>query len=209
MDTLARRWTLALAAAAIVGVLAWLSNITTGAQLLGEDRALWGVRTFVSRVANSGTVWAGLPVLAGWLVRRPLQGTLAGVLVSEAALVIHYVLGTATGTMPWVSWADNWYWFVAAVVLCAPLGLVGSLARRTDWWGLAARLVVPLGAICEPLLSRMLDPGFTVDRADHLASVAAGIVLLACGAAGLVVVLWRLRTDRHDHSAKGCAHRIR
>lgn len=189
MDTAVRRWTLALVVGALVGVVAWLSNITTEAQMMGEDRAWWGVRTFVSRVANSGTVWAGLPVLAGWLVRRPAQGVLAGVLVSEAALVIHYGLGAVTGTMPWASWGDNWYWFVAAVVLCAPLGLVGTIARRSDRWGLLARLVVPLGAIYEPVSAHMLDPALTNGLADRIASTAAGLVLLLSGTAGLLLAL--------------------
>lgn len=188
------RWLVALAVGAGVGIIAWLSNLTTEAQMLGEDRIWWGVRTFISRVANSGTVWAGLPVLAGWLVRRPLQSVVAGVAVSEVALVLHYALGAVTGTMPWASWGDNWYWFVAAVVLCAPLGLVGAVARRRDLWGLVARLVVPAGAIVESLTSGMLDPGFSVDLADRAASVATGVVLLACGLVGAALVLWSRRT---------------
>lgn len=210
MDTGTRRWLVALAIGAGVGVVAWLSNLTTETQMAGGDRVWWGVRTFVSRVVNSGTVWAGLPVLAGWTVRRPTHAVVAGVVVSEVALVVHYTVGSFTGTMPWASWGDNWYWFVAAVVLCAPLGLVGATARRRDPWGLACRLVVPVGAITESLTSHLLGPGFSVDLADRAASVAAGSVLLVGGLVGALVVLctwWRTGRSGHGASTRASSPR--
>lgn len=184
---------MALALGAALGVVTWLSNITTEAQMLGQDRGWWTLRTFVSRVVNSGVIWAGLAALAGWIVRRPAHGALAGVTVSIVALVVHYGLGSASGTMHGAIWASNSSWFIAAVVLCAPLGVVGVLARRVDVWGLLARLVVPAGAICEPFLLGRFNPRFTADQADRLASAAAGSVLLVGGLAGLVLVLWGWR----------------
>lgn len=210
MDTGTRRWLVALAIGAGVGVVAWLSNLTTETQMAGGDRVWWGVRTFVSRVVNSGTVWAGLPVLAGWTVRRPTQAVVAGVVVSEVALVVHYTVGSFTGTMPWASWGDKRYWFVAAVVLCAPLGLVGATARRRDPWGLACRLVVPVGAITESLTSHLLGPGFSVDLADRAASAAAGSVLLVGGLVGALLVLctwWRTGRSGHGASTRASSPR--
>lgn len=189
VDRAVRAWLTALGVAAAVAVLAWLSNLATEAQMLGEDRTLWGVRTFASRVINSGTVWAGLPVLAGWLLRRPAPAAIGGVVVSEFALVVHYALATLTGTMPGTSWLDNWPWFAAAALVGVPLGLVGALGRRGDAWGRVALLVVPAGAILEPFVMGLLDPGFSADLADRWASQAAGVVLLVGGAIGVVLVL--------------------
>ena len=203
MDRDLRAWLTALGIAAAVGGLAWLSNLTTEAQMLGEDRLGWGLRTFASRVINSGTVWAGLPVLAGWLLRRPAPAAIGGVVVSEFALVVHYAIGTLTGTMPGSSWLDNWTWFAAAAVTGAPLGLVGALGRRRDLWGRIALLVVPAGAVLEPLVMGLLDPAFSADLADRWASQAAGAVLLVGGVVGALLVLRTpSREPRSGHSMR-------
>lgn len=199
MPTLTRRWSLALAAGAAIGIIAWLSNLTTEAQMLGEDRIWWGTRTFVSRVVNSGTVWAGLPVLAGRIMRRPGPAALAGVLVSEAALVVHYAVGSLTGTMPWSIWGNNLSWFVIALLLCAPLGLIGALTHHLDTWGLLARLVVPAGAVMEVATSHFFDSSAGVDTADRWASAGAGLVLLGGGLLGgtFIVRRWWARRSHH------------
>lgn len=203
MDRDLRAWLTALGVAAAVGGLAWLSNLTTEAQMLGEDRLAWGLRTFASRVVNSGTVWAGLPVLAGWLLRRPGPAAIGGVVVSEFALGLHYAVGTLTGTMPGSSWLDNWTWFAAAALTGAPLGLVGALGRRRDLWGRVALLVVPAGAVLEPFAVGLLDPGFSADLADRWASQAAGAVLLVGGVVGALLVLRTpSREPRSGHSMR-------
>lgn len=200
-----RRWAVVLLLGALLGVIAWLSNITTEAQLSGQDRAWWTVRTVLSRLVNSGTVWAGLPVLAGWVLRRPVHSALGGVLVAEVALVVHYWLGSVTGTMPWTAWTDNLFWFLAAAVLCAPLGLVGALAHRRDVSGLLARLVVPVGAVLEPFVTGLLDPSDVLDRAARVASVVSGGMLLVLGVAGVLLVARRQGLHRRVTTSRPSA----
>lgn len=57
--TAERPWAAATGVAAVLGVLALLSNITSLAQLGGEADLLLGVRTTLSLLLNAGTVWAG------------------------------------------------------------------------------------------------------------------------------------------------------
>lgn len=190
-------WLLVLAVATVLALLSLLSNITTEAQLSGEDRALYLVRSYASRILNSGTAWAGLGVLAGWIVGRPVRGALAAVLASQWSLVAHYSLGILIGVMEWSIWAENVVWFLAAVVLSAPLGAIGAWTRRRAPWALAARLVVPAGAVLEPFVrGSFTAPPAGMVLPDRPASVAAGITILAGGLLGAILVLrsWR-RTE--------------
>lgn len=157
-----RRWGLALLAAAVLGLVALAPGPT------------------VSGVANSGSVWAGLLVLGGWLVRRPVQAAAAGVVVGLTALVVHDGVGQLLGLFDAGPWAGDRSWFVVAGVAGGPLGLLGAAGRRSDRWGLLARLAVPVGAVLEPLL---------------LGSPASsGAVLVVAGAVGGVTVLRRAST---------------
>ncbi|MDO5501499.1 MAG: hypothetical protein Q4F67_17660, partial [Propionibacteriaceae bacterium] len=141
--------------ASVIGVVALVSNITTETQLTGQADTWLTVRFTLSKLVNAGTVWGGLLILAGWLVRRPLAAALAGIAAGEVALAVHYALGQVFAVYGYGAhmWAANWPWFVIALVLGAPLGLLGATARRRDGWGLAARLVVPVGAIVEPFVT--------------------------------------------------------
>ncbi|NLJ55268.1 MAG: hypothetical protein GX344_14235, partial [Intrasporangiaceae bacterium] len=53
-------WVRALAVAAAIGIIALVSNITSVAQLSGEADTWLTIRFTMSRLVNSGTVWAGL-----------------------------------------------------------------------------------------------------------------------------------------------------
>lgn len=185
---LRRPWLALLLVAAAVGVLSLLTNIITIAELSGEANTWLGIRTTITRLVNAGTVWAGLGVLAGWLVRRPLPALAAGPLTGVTALAVHYGVGMLTGLMPGNPFADNAYWFVAAVLIGVPLGLVGVMAHRRDRWGGGARLVVPFGALAEPWVQGWI-PGFADDSAPmRWSGWVAGVVLIAAGAWGVAVV---------------------
>ena len=125
---------LVLTAALVLAVVSLASNVTTTSQLAGDADALLAVRWTLSKLVNSGTVWAGLGILSGWLIGRPVRGALAGVVASLLALVAHYGLGRVTGVFGPDIWASNASWFVAAAVLGGPLGMVGAMARRADLW---------------------------------------------------------------------------
>lgn len=186
-------WTKVTMAASLVGIVALASNITTAAQLSGEADTLLTLRFTASKLVNSGTVWGGLLILAGWFVRRPLPAALAGVVAGEVALVVHYGLGHLLRVYQADIWGSNWYWFIAALTVGIPLGLIGAAARRADLWGLIAQLVVPVAAVVEPFTLGMLPPHEIMPPPARSSSIASGIILIALGllGIGLVSVRWR------------------
>lgn len=117
------RWWLVFGAATGLALVSLGSNVTTTSQLEAEANTFLAVRKTVSMLMNTGTVWAGLAVLSGWLVRRPVQAAAAGVVALLAGLVVHYGLGLALGMFDADVWMANSYWFLFAVALGGPLGL--------------------------------------------------------------------------------------
>ena len=173
----------------VVALVSLASNWVSVEELSGQMPVLSYVRKTVSKLVNTGTLWAALPVLAGWCVRRPWWAALAGVLAAEGTLALHYALGRVLGLYTAGIWSENAHWFAAGVVLCAPLGLVGWVARNDGWpWGVA-RLVVPVGALVEPWVIRMFSEPAMVGRPERWAAATCGAVLTACGAAGVVLVV--------------------
>lgn len=79
-------------------------------------------------------------------------------------------------------------WLAAAVVLGAPLGLVGYVARRPTTAGLLAALVVPAGAVLQPLLLGTLGWDRIVPWPSALADVVSSTVLVVGGVVGICVV---------------------
>jgi hypothetical protein len=151
-------------------------------QLEGKANTLLAGRLAASQLLNAGTIWAGLAVVAGWLVRRPAQACAAGVVAPLTALVVHYGVGLALGMFDPGIWAANVQWFLAAMVVGGPLGLVGAIARRRDPWGLAARLVVPAGAVLEPLVVGLFTTPAILPWPNRVADVITGSALLTAGA---------------------------
>ncbi len=143
-----KRWWLVLAAAVVLALLSLASNVATTSQLSGEADGLLTARWTVSKVLNAGVVWAGLPVLSGWLVRQPVHGVLAGVVASFTALAVHYGAGRLLDVFASTIWVENAGWFAIAALTGGPLGAVGAIARRRGVWGLPARLTVPVGGDC-------------------------------------------------------------
>ncbi|AXE37760.1 hypothetical protein [Acidipropionibacterium virtanenii] len=195
---LASAWTRALGLGLLLAICSLLSNLTTRAQIDGRSNAVLAIRLTVSNVFNSGTAWAGLAIAAGWCLRRPLRSAVAAVLSCELALAVHYSLGIAVGQMGSSIWWENKSWFIGAVILGAPLGMLGSMARRRDVPGLIARLLIPAGAILEPFVLRMLPLPDHLPWPYRLSSGICGILLLTFGltAGYLVIQHWRRTRTR-------------
>ncbi|GAB1644243.1 hypothetical protein [Krasilnikovia sp. MM14-A1259] len=184
-----RGWSLVIVAASVLALVSLASNVTTSSQMEGKANTLLAGRLVLSQLVNAGTVWAGLAVLSGWLVRRPAPAVAAGIVAPLTALVLHYGVGLALGMFGPDVWADNSHWFLAAMVLGGPLGLVGAIACRLDRWGMAARLVVPVGAVLEPFyLGRFTTPAI-LPWPDRVAAIGSGLALLTAGVAGCLRVL--------------------
>jgi len=191
-----RGWWLVIGAAGVLALVSLASNVTTVSQLEGKANTLLAGRLAVSQLVNAGTVWAGLAVLSGWLVRRPAQAVAAGVVALLTACVVHYGVGMAFGMFDADVWTSNGHWLLAAMVMGGPLGLVGAIARRLDPWGVAARLVVPVGAVLEPFVVGRFTTPAILPWPNRVADFISGSVLLAAGVAGWVRVLVEARRRR-------------
>lgn len=170
-------------------------------QLSGEANTLLAVRLTISKLVNAGVVWAGLPVLSGWLIRRPVQAAGAGIVACLTALVVHYGVGQLLGLFDSTVWTQNQHWFGLAVVVSGPLGLVGATARPRGRWGLLARLLVPVGGVLEPFYLGMFTRPAIMPWPDRASSVLSGVVLVAAGIAGAATVLVRHRAKQSAEKA--------
>lgn len=190
--------------AAVLGLatLSVVSNIVVPGEDLSLQQPWTLLRRTLSALLNTGTVWAALPILAGWWAVRMVPGAVAGLLVGEVSLLLHYLLGVAIGWFEWSTFPQNATWFVSAVVLCPLLGAAGAIARHDDWFGLVARLIVPVGAIAEPWFLGMFWPEPLFPWAIRWALIICGAVLTTAGVVGLVWVLrrWVIRGSTHRSS---------
>lgn len=194
-----RGWGLALAAASVLGLLSLASDVTTMAQISAEANAWRAVRGTISELLN-GTLWAALAVLSGWLVRRPVQAAVAGVVALLMALVVHYGVGWVVGMFDTAGVLENSYWFQAALVVGAPLGLVGATARRADPWGVLARLLIPVMAVLESFVTDSFSTPSMMPWPQRFAATTSGVLLLLLGTAGCI---WVLASARRDQQAQG------
>lgn len=96
-----------LVAATVLALAALASNATTMSQIEAEANTLLAVRRTISQLVNAGTVWAGLAVVSGWLVRRPVQAFVAGIVALLVALVVHYGVGLILGMFDPNVWTEN------------------------------------------------------------------------------------------------------
>ncbi|WP_285690204.1 hypothetical protein [Actinoplanes sp. NBRC 103695] len=184
-----RGWWPVLAAAVVLALVSLASNVTTTSQLEGRADSLLAGRLTLSQLINAGSVWAGLAVLSGWLVHRRVAAVAAGVVALLTACLVHYGAGIAFGMFDPDIWMANAHWLMGAMVVGGPLGLVGAIARRLDPWGMAARLVVPAGAVLEPfVLGRFTTPAI-LPWPNRVADFVSGAVLLMAGVAGCVWIL--------------------
>ncbi|MGA4507818.1 hypothetical protein ACQB6R_02150 [Propionibacteriaceae bacterium G1746] len=188
----ANRWARAMSWAVGLGCLALLTNLTSTAQLSGDEPVLLTARFTISKLANAGVVWAGISVLAGWLVRRPVQAAVAGIAAGEVALLSHYLLGQLMHA-PTSVIQGNEIWLLAAALFGAPLGLMGAAMRRPGLVGTLAALVVPLGAIAEPFVRGMFTTPAILPWPDTASSAVSGILLVAAGLAAAARVLLTAR----------------
>ena len=200
-----RGWSLVIVAASVLALVSLASNVTTLSQLEGEADTLLASRLTLSQLVNAGTVWAGLAVLSGWLVRRPAPAVAAGVVALLTACVVHYGVGMAFGMFDLNVWTANLHWLLAAMVVGGPLGLVGAIARRSDPWGVAARLVVPVGAVLEPFIVGRFTTPAILPWPNRVADIITGLALLTAGVVGCFRVLaaGRRRPAIHERRATG------
>lgn len=189
------RWAVVLALGALLGIATAAADVLSGG-LPPNDLA-----RAASVVLNTGSTWAALGVLAGWLVGRPVPGAVAGAVALLAAVLGYYGFGVLVGDRTEIGFAGVAgvvrLWALAAVVAGPALGLVGAAIRRGGRIGLVATLVVPAGVVVEMVGLHRLDwRTFAVDPVLAYAQVAMVITAVITAGALLVGLLARCRPAR-------------
>lgn len=83
----------------------------------------------------------------------------------------------------------NSFWFIAALVLCAPLGMCGWIAALPKKSSRIFWFILPIGAIFEPFVTRKLMP-YSIVRPwpEVYSDYISGAVLLLVGIVGIILV---------------------
>ncbi|MBW3085067.1 hypothetical protein KEM60_01259 [Austwickia sp. TVS 96-490-7B] len=175
-----------------LAVVSALFNICVPPEMSGDWQVYSFVRKSISKVLSSGSVWAAVALYAGWKAPRPRLALVAGVAAAEGTLLVHYLLGVALGIYEMnILWSNN-IWFFAGVLYCGPLGLCGWYAARAGWLGLAARMIVPVGAVLEPFVLRHFDvPYQQIPWPERYSNVSSGVLLVVLGVVTGAFVLQR------------------
>lgn len=91
----------------------------------------------------------------------------------------------------------NSFWFIAALVLCAPLGVCGWIAALPKKPSRIFWFILPIGAILEPIVTRKLIP-YSIVRPwpEVYSDYVSGTVLLLVGIVGIILV--RSKQESND-----------
>lgn len=192
-------WSWALGVVLGLALVSLASNVTTDSQLAGEADTWLAIRFTISKLTNAGTLWAGLAVAVGWILRGRVPAVVGGTLAGVLALAVHYGLGVLFGMFDLSIWAHNWHWFVAAVVTGGPLGFVGAIARQVGMWGVLARMLVPAAAVVEPFVRGLFTTPAFLPWPGRVSDTVSGMILLAGGVAGamaIVITAWKKQPAR-------------
>lgn len=197
---LASPWLSIAQACAALALASLLFNVTLDAELHGRLKEYSYVRKSITKVLSSGTMWAAIAFYAGWRVARPLLSFVAGVGAAMVTLSIHYVLGSLLGVYPPDELASNGFWYVVALVLCGPMGLLGWVAAtQAGALGVLATLVVPAGAIMEPFVLGRFGPMWPgVPWPERYSDYTSGVVLVVLGVVGAVWVVRNSLKERRS-----------
>ena len=184
-----------LGVATVLAVVTALVDYTTLAELSGQADTWASIRRTIARTINSGSVWAGLGILAGYSAGpgRWLRGAALGAGVLLFTTTVHYAVGIAAGSVPPDGFVANATWFVAAAVLGVPLGLIGVAAHSRR----PARLILPLGMIAEPWVTRRFF-GVYGNLPEQVSEIGSGVILTLSGVILAVVIISRGYRRLHD-----------
>lgn len=83
----------------ILGVISFVSNLTSIGQLSGQADVLVAARFSFSRIVNAGVVWAALSVASGYAARTAWSAVWWGTVTPLLALLVHYGAGEVTGAL--------------------------------------------------------------------------------------------------------------
>ncbi|MEU2395543.1 hypothetical protein [Streptomyces sp. NPDC007369] len=164
-------------------------------------------------VLAGGWSWACFAFLVGYFRRSKIESALLSSSALAIGVVVYYSFktlspaapigltvsgGSVSGSTEGLS-SGILVWGIAALVLGAPLGFMGNLARTPGVRGLPFRLIVPLIAFYETSMRLAVEAdgqSSVVVVTWHAIRVAAAIVALVLAAH----TLWSWRRARRNHS---------
>lgn len=184
-------WLGVAAAACLLGLLSVLPTIDPVEQVIGQGDGWQTARIVCSMLLNSGTVWAGFPILLGWWVRDVRTSWLAGLVGTHLALISHYAIGRLFGIFEPAIWAENSAWFILATVVGPALGFAGAMIHRRDVLGMMTSMLIPAGAFFEPVGVGMFFTSPFLPEATRSASALSGLLLMALGLISAIAVAIR------------------
>ena len=154
------------------------------------------IRNIFSKLFNAGVVWAALPFLAGWRSQSLVKAAISGAAIAELTLLLHYGIGYIIGAYGSTVFMANSFWFIAALVLCAPLGMCGWIAALPKKSSRIFWFILPIGAIFEPFVTRKLIP-YSIVRPwpEVYSDYISGAVLLIVGVVGIILVRSRQESN--------------
>lgn len=194
-----------LGSACLLGLVSVLTNINPVEQMSGEADGWKTVRLAFSLLLNSGTVWAGFPILLGWWVNDIRASWLVGLVGTHLALVSHYAIGRWIGIFEPEIWVQNTSWFILATVVGPTLGFAGAMIHRRDVLGLITSMLIPFGAFAEPFVVGMFTPHPFLPNPIRCSSALVGVILVVFGINSCAWALRRRRrmSDSHLHGVRG------
>jgi uncharacterized protein DUF6518 len=142
-------WT-AILAAVLAGVLLGggnsLSNVLGSAYSPHALRPEEGIFSLEVLGAVLGTAWAWALVAfsIGWCSTTKWLASLMGTLALVVAAVVYYVSDFIFGLIDQFEIQEMAYWAAISLVVGPVMGLLGHLARFSEWWSLAPGLAAPV-----------------------------------------------------------------
>lgn len=168
-------------------------NISFQQEIEGGWETYSGFRKVGAKLVNSGSLWATLSFYCGSQAATSREGALAGVLSAQCALGSHYALGVLLAIYDYDAMLANVQWFIAAVVLCCPLGALGWLSRQRGAVALLARFVPAACVIADPIVTRRLSVApVGVPWAERYSDLSSGLLLLVCGLVWMGCVIYEI-----------------
>ena len=196
MQTICHKYLTVILLSLALAILSLVSNIYFPQEMEGQWQLYSCIRKIFSKLFNAGVVWAALPFLAGWRAQSLVKAAISGAAIAELTLLLHYVIGYIIGVYGSTVFMANSFWFIAALVLCAPLGMCGWIAALPKKSSRIFWFILPIGAIFEPFVTRKLIP-YSIVRPwpEVYSDYISGAVLLIVGVVGIILVRSRQESN--------------
>ena len=192
MQTIRHKYLTVVLLSPALAILSLVTNIYFPQKMEGQWQLYSCIRKIFSKLFSSGIVWAALPFLAGWRSQSLVKAAISGAAIAELTLLLHYGIGYLIGVYGSTIFMANSFWFIAALVLCALLGVCGWIAALPKKPSRIFWFILPIGAILEPIVTRKLIP-YSIVRPwpEVYSDYISGVVLLFVGVVGILLCFQR------------------